>query len=135
MKVVVAGCRRVSAPGCPKRNLLPWESLWIAECITAFHKQFPITEIVSGGAFGVDREGELWGVNNNIPVRQFLPDYETHSKLAPLVRNQDMADYADHGIIFWDQISTGTKHMIGCLRLSEKPKNLYILGYNNLERP
>lgn len=73
---------------------------------------FKITQIVSGGARGVDRLGERYAKENNIPVKQFLPDWDKFGKRAGFMRNTEMANYSDACIAIWDGESRGTKHMI-----------------------
>lgn len=70
------------------------------------------SEIVSGGARGVDSLGEEYAKAWNIPVKVFPADWETHGKKAGYLRNQEMAQYADELFAFWDGKSLGTKHMI-----------------------
>lgn len=69
-------------------------------------------EIVSGGARGADRLGERYARENKIKIVQFLPDWNGLGKRAGMVRNQDMGNYADTAVIFWDGQSSGTKHMM-----------------------
>ena len=73
---------------------------------------YKITEVVSGGAKGVDRLGERYAHENGIPVKRFLPDWRELGKAAGPVRNADMAEYADALIAIWDGKSAGTRHMI-----------------------
>jgi hypothetical protein len=73
---------------------------------------FKITQVVSGGARGVDSLGEEWAKIWNIPVVRFIPDWGKHGKRAGYLRNSDMANYADALIAIWDGKSRGTKHMI-----------------------
>jgi len=70
------------------------------------------TEIVSGGAKGVDRIGEEWARKEGIPIKQFIPDWSGLGKSAGYRRNVEMAEYADCLVAFWDGKSRGTKHMI-----------------------
>lgn len=72
----------------------------------------PFTEIVSGGARGADRVGEFVGRFYNIPIKQFIPDWDGLGKKAGHVRNREMGDYADALLAFWDGESRGTKGMI-----------------------
>jgi hypothetical protein len=72
-----------------------------------------ITEIVSGGAKGADQLGERFANESGIKIKQFLPNYKDHvPRVAPLIRNEGMALYADMCIAFWDGESKGTGHMI-----------------------
>lgn len=59
-----------------------------------------ITEVVSGGAKGVDICGEHWAIKNNIPIKAFAPDWKKHGKAAGPIRNKQMADYADAVALF-----------------------------------
>lgn len=76
------------------------------------HGPFPVTEVVCGGAKGADILGERWAVGRSVPVRHFIPQWKTHGKRAGFLRNQEMADYADKLVVFWDGESHGTKDMI-----------------------
>ncbi len=71
-----------------------------------------ITEIVSGGAIGVDTLARRYAIANNIKLTEFLPDYDTHGKKAPLLRNLTIIEHADKVLAFWDGKSTGTKFVI-----------------------
>ena len=104
MKTIIAGSRSISDEQ---------EIVW---CIfQAWGDGLDITEVVSGGAIGVDRIGEEWAKDHNLPVKTFRPDYNdprVKPRLAPLIRNAKMADYADALIAIWDGKSNGTLHMI-----------------------
>ena len=66
------------------------------------------TEIITGGAVGVDKLAEREARLRGIPLTVFKPDYETHGKSAPLVRNKLIAESCDMLIAFWDGSSRGT---------------------------
>jgi hypothetical protein len=83
---------------------------------------FPITEVVSGGARGVDALGEQYGRENNIPIKVFPADWETYGKAAGSIRNKVMSEYGEALIAIWDGISSGTADMI---RQAEQ-KNLQV---------
>lgn len=70
------------------------------------------TLVVSGGAQGADKMGEVWAARHQIPVKRFIPNWYLHGKAAGPVRNAEMADFADEAIAFWDGRSRGTKSMI-----------------------
>ncbi len=79
------------------------------------------TEIVSGGAKGVDQVARAVAKELGIPLTEFLPDYETYGKRAPLVRNDRIVDYADMVLAFWDGDSHGTQYVIGeCLKRGKR---------------
>ncbi len=67
------------------------------------------TEIVSGGAIGVDRSARNYAKTHNIKLKEFLPEYERYGRSAPLKRNLQIIDYADEVIAFWDGMSHGTR--------------------------
>ena len=69
-------------------------------------------EIVSGGAKGVDTCAAAYARENGIQLTEFLPDYETYGRAAPIRRNEQIVDYADKVIAFWDGHSKGTKFVI-----------------------
>lgn len=64
--------------------------------------------IVSGGARGADSLGKRLAEENNIFYLEFLPDYATHGKKAPFLRNTQIVEASDVIIAFWDGKSTGT---------------------------
>lgn len=79
-----------------------------------------VTEIVSGGAKGIDKCARSYAAENNIKLTEFLPEYEKYGRRAPLVRNLQIIDYADRVIAFWDGESHGTKFVIeNCKRLNK----------------
>jgi hypothetical protein len=71
-----------------------------------------ITQVVSGAARGVDRLGERFGVENQIPVRRFPAKWDLHGKAAGYRRNEEMAKNADALIAIGDGHSKGTAHMV-----------------------
>ena len=70
------------------------------------------SEIVSGGAVGVDSDAERYARDNGIKMTVFLPDYARYGRGAPIVRNKQIVDYADEVIAFWDGTSRGTLSVI-----------------------
>jgi len=73
---------------------------------------FKITEVVSGGARGVDSLGEQWAREHGIPVKVFPAHWDLWGKSAGYRRNVEMAMNADALIAVWSKESKGTKHMI-----------------------
>ena len=93
--------------------------------ITNLEKYLPedTTKIVSGGARGVDQSAREYAYDNNIPLKEFFPDYESYGRLAPLKRNILIINYADKVLAFWDGKSHGTKFVIeNCKKLSKPLK-------------
>jgi hypothetical protein len=102
MKLIIAGSRQLNLKS-PNRQLLIRE-------MDRF-KKF-VTEVVSGGAIGADMFGETWATNNRIPITRFIPDWDKLGKKAGVLRNQEMADYADGLLVFWNGHSKGSADMI-----------------------
>lgn len=100
MKVIIAG----------GRNFFNYEFLKM-KCEVILHGK-PIVEIVSGTANGADRLGERYAKEKGYTITQFPAQWDKFGKSAGYKRNQQMADYADCLIAFWDGKSRGTKHMI-----------------------
>lgn len=71
-----------------------------------------ITEIVSGGAKGVDTCAKKYALEKGIKFTEFIPQYNHYRKYAPLKRNIDIIEYSDKILIFWDGKSRGTKFVI-----------------------
>ena len=84
------------------------------------------TEIVSGGARGIDSCAEMYAKQNGIPIKVFLPEYEKYGKTAPLKRNILIIDYADSVLAFWDGVSHGTKFVIDNCKKTNKPVKIYM---------
>ena len=70
------------------------------------------TEIVSGGALGVDRCAAEHARKKGLKLTEFLPEYALYGKRAPLVRNIEIIEYADLVLAFWDGQSRGTAFVI-----------------------
>jgi hypothetical protein len=98
VRTIIAGSREITDP-----ELL----------LKALEKHpHPVTEVVCGTAPGVDTLGEDWAKVNNIPVKYFKPDWDTHGKAAGPIRNRQMAEYGEALIAIWNGDSPGTKNMI-----------------------
>lgn len=72
------------------------------------------TELVSGGAVGIDSLAEQAAQILQLPIKVFLPDYESNGHLAPLIRNSKIVKYSDLVLAFWDYQSKGTAHALNC---------------------
>ena len=68
-------------------------------------------EIVSGGAKGADKIGEILAQELNFGLKIFPADWKSYGKAAEMLRNAQMANYADALIAFYDGKSKGTKNM------------------------
>lgn len=87
---------------------------------------FEITEVVCGLAVGVDLLGERWAITNNIPIKYMPAKWNVYGKKAGIVRNKEMADYADAAIVLWDTKSPGAKNMIHEMQKRMKPVYIQI---------
>ena len=108
MKIAVIGSRGIQIPDIEK--YLP------KEC----------SEIVSGGARGVDACAAEYARKHDIKLTEFLPEYDRYGKAAPIVRNRQIVDYADHVLIFWDGDSRGTASVIQYAKKHEKPYRIVL---------
>jgi hypothetical protein len=100
MKTIIAGSRGIE------------DIAVVAAAVEASGFRDRITEVVSGAARGVDRLGEQWAASVGIPVKSCPADWKRQGRGAGLVRNREMADYADALIAIWDGKSRGTRNMI-----------------------
>ena len=112
MKVAVVGSRLLNVPDLQK--YLPHQ----------------LSEIVSGGAAGVDRCAREYAQQNQIPLTEFLPQYDRYRRAAPIKRNEQLVAYADCVIAFWDGQSKGTLSSIQYALRAHKELHVYILEPN-----
>ena len=83
------------------------------------------TEIISGGARGVDTSARLYAHEHDIKLTEFLPEYDRYGRKAPLIRNMDIIHHADLVLAFWDKKSNGTRYVIKKCREIGKQIILY----------
>lgn len=104
MKCIIAGSRDLEAYD----DHYP---VWLVADAVA-KSGFKITEVVCGGARGIDVAGALWAQASRpeVPVRSFIPDWSL-GKGAGFMRNSEMANYADALILVWNGTSRGSAHM------------------------
>lgn len=80
-----------------------------------------VTEIVSGGARGIDTCAADYARSNSLKLSEFLPEYDKYGRGAPIVRNKTIVEYADEVLAFWDGKSKGTLSVIKyCENLGKK---------------
>jgi hypothetical protein len=113
MKLIIAGSRGIT------------ESVVLSKALVKYELANRITEVVSGGARGVDTLGENFARVNGIPCKRFNPDWGK-GRGAGMIRNRDMGSYADELLAIWDGESRGTKQMIEYMRTLGKPTWVYI---------
>ena len=113
-------------------------SLYIAECevfmkvavigsrnltVSNLEKYLPIetTEIVSGGAKGIDACAREYALAHSLKLTEFVPDYRRFGRGAPLKRNIEIVEYADIVLAFWNGCSKGTEFVIKyCRRIGRR---------------
>lgn len=78
-------------------------------------------EIVSGDARGADKWGIEYAHDHGHALKIFKARWRIYGKRAGPMRNQEMADYADALIAFWNKKSPGTKNMITLAKLKGLP--------------
>jgi len=126
MKVIIAGSRTITD---------------YAEVVKAIEQSgYNITEIVSGGAKGVDTLGERYAEDHGLDCSVYIAQWKNlnadgalikegrfgkYNAKAGLDRNIEMAKYADALIAVYDGYSRGTKHMISVA----KENNLEVFVY------
>ncbi len=71
-----------------------------------------VTELISGGARGIDRCAKDYALAHQLPFFEILPDYRRYGKAAPLKRNLKIIACADYVLAFWDGTSHGTAYVI-----------------------
>lgn len=52
-----------------------------------------VTELVSGGAKGIDTCAREYALSHGLKLTEFLPDYRLYGRAAPLVRNREIVAY------------------------------------------
>jgi hypothetical protein len=80
-----------------------------------------ISLVISGGARGVDLLGERFAREFDLPILQFIPDWQFHGRRAGVLRNIEMAKVAGALVAVWDGASRGTEHMISAMKQAGKP--------------
>ena len=84
-----------------------------------------VTEIITGGAKGVDTSAKEYALAHGIPLTEFLPEYNKYRRAAPLKRNQTIIEHADLVLAFWDGTSRGTKYVIDTCKKNGVPIEVY----------
>lgn len=106
MKIAVIGSRSLQIPNIES------------------HLPSQTTEIVSGGAAGIDQCAAECAAKNGWKLTVFSPDYRQYGRAAPLIRNRQIADYADVVFAFWDGHSRGTAYTVDYCRKNGKEVRL-----------
>lgn len=109
---------------CGSRNIADYSELTRAIADSGLD----VTTVISGGARGVDKMGEVWARSNGRALRLFPADWRTYGKRAGYVRNEQMAQEAEAVIALWDGVSRGTRHMIDTARAKGLVVYVHLVG-------
>ena len=95
--------------------------------VTELEKYLPegVTEIVSGGARGIDACARRYAQEQGLKLTEFLPDYEQFGRSAPIRRNVTIVEYSDLVLAFWDGESRGTRFVIDHCKKTGKPIKIF----------
>ena len=85
------------------------------------------TQIISGGARGIDACARAYALSQGIAYAEVRPDYGRYRRGAPLKRNREIVARAELVIAFWDGASRGTRYVIGLCRQTGVPLRVILL--------
>lgn len=99
----------------------PRDFFWYGTLLRAIAEvPWTITEVIYGGANGVDSMAKRWAAENGIPFKLFAADWVKYGKAAGPIRNKVMAQNGecllalqyDEDIVKAGKRGQGTKNMI-----------------------
>ncbi len=96
-------------------------TVFIEQCLQELTIPFLI---LSGGCRGADALGERYAIENEIPLKRYLPEWHIYGRGAGPKRNRVMVDECDAVICFWNGESRGTKSLIEYAK--EKGKIVFV---------
>jgi len=101
MKTIIAGSRTIT------------DYVQVEQAVNDSGWADKITEVVCGGAEGVDGLGWRWAKSKdtNPSVAHFRANWAAYGKKAGPLRNEQMAKHADALILVWDGKSKGSADM------------------------
>jgi hypothetical protein len=111
MKIAIVGSRTL-----PKEWVLPRLNFLLNE------KE---TQVISGGASGVDTFVKMFCDSWKIPIEIIRP-INSSDKISYLFRNIEILTKADKVVAFWDGNSRGTKFVIDYCKARNKPLEIII---------
>ena len=85
-----------------------------------------VTEIVSGGARGIDGCARNYALEHHLQLKEFLPEYEKYGRKAPLIRSISIIEYAEQVLVFWDGKSRGSAFVIKQCRERKIPVRVFL---------
>ena len=111
--IIIAGSRNVKVNEENYAHFAAWVDFYLQNLDPSE------TTILSGGARGIDRLGEIYAKKHNIECYRCPADWDRFGKSAGYRRNERMAEFATHLIAFPTdkrETSKGTHHMIDIAR-------------------
>lgn len=121
-KIVVAGSRSFKDFDLLKQKL---------DSIFSNFKNEEI-EIVCGEATGADLLGKKYAIEKGYKVKSFPAYWNLYNRAAGPIRNNEMAQYSTHCVIFWDGKSAGSRNMIDCCNKYNLP--VRVIQFNNTKK-
>jgi hypothetical protein len=109
MKLIIAGSRTI--------NLTTDELAEIMDRWQLFHE---VTEIISGGAMGIDSTASRLAQEESIPFTLCSAPWTTQGRSAGPIRNAKMASMGDALLLIWDGKSKGSNNMKKCMEKLNK---------------
>lgn len=130
MRLIIAGGRDFQDYATLKEEVMKF--------LAKHHPHYPFLlpehiEIVSGCAIGADSLGITFAKEMGYHWKEFKTKYKKYPpKIAPKIRNTEMAEYGTHLIAFWDSKSTGTDDMIK--KAAAKNLVITIVSYQSIPK-
>jgi hypothetical protein len=106
----------ISITGSRSINDYNWFHLQLSTIIN----EYSDITFISGGAKGIDSLIKKYCIDNNIILKEILPEWEKFGRGAGVVRNKEIIEESDLNIIFWDGESKGSKFNIDYCRKNNK---------------
>lgn len=100
MRVLVCGGRDYDQRGALNRKL------------DELHAERPVQLLVSGGAAGADRLGQLWAERHKIPVAVYPANWRFVGRAAGPVRNGSMLTFGQPDLVVAFSGGAGTSDMV-----------------------
>ena len=85
------------------------------------------TEIISGGARGIDACARVYALRYGLKLTEYLPEYSRYGRGAPLKRNITIIENSDFVLAFWDGTSPATKYVIENCKKRNIPVEIHVL--------
>jgi len=120
MKLLIAGSRSIGKIGDNE-----WNYDELKEMVTSAIRRHGLnpTLIISGGAKGPDRAGELYAEEHKIPLTVIKTNWKL-GRGAGIINNASLEAAADAVLVLFDGSSAGTKNTIA--RFKKKGKPVYV---------